>query len=429
MSRTGTYTEPADTLPTTVAALAADTAHTGAISTANRVLASPRPGAERPDPRRETEPLPRTGQGDANLAADTAQASRPGTQRTAETSRQQDVSPQTASSERTEQTAGTQGTGADRRTANPARTDYTARPGGQARTEQTLQAEQVADTLARTTDSASVNPFPVYGTAESLRTLLADRAASPSVKQVGAEAVFGPRSLLATPQALPDTRTQSLTDNAVFQGFVLLLAAAYALLLYYNLGNIRALLSRITRDTAAGKRLFDDMGGNGFTRFLNTTTAIGMLFLGIMAVKYGDSLMPAPLLGVLSHGAVLALSLLATGACAAVVLYQWTAVRIAAAVTCTQPFVAQLQLLRKTYFSLAVIVISPFLLLFALCPRGTGGVWFLLIVIELTVTVLLYLWEALNLFLSKKISILHWFLYLCVVEVFPLSFLWLVAVR
>lgn len=393
MSRTGTYTEPADTLLTTDAALAADPAH----------------------------PY-------AHPAADTAQASRRGTERTAETSRQQDVSPQTASSERTEQTAGTQGAAEPRRTEKPARKDHTALPGDKTRTEQTLQAEQVADTLVRTV-SASIDPFPVYGTAESLRILLTERAASPSVEQVGAEAVFGSRSLLATPHALTDTRIQSLTDNAVFQGFVLLLAAAYALLLYHNLGDIRALLSRITRDTTAGKRLFDDTGGSGFSRFLNTTTAFGMLFLGIMAVKYGDSLMPAQLLGVLSHGAVLALSLLATGACAAVMLYQWAAVRIAGAVTRTQPFVAQLQLLRRTYFSLAVIVISPVLLLFALCPRGTGGVWFLLIVIQLTVTVFLYLWEALNLFLSKKISILHWFLYLCAVEVFPLSFLWLVAVR
>ena len=69
------------------------------------------------------------------------------------------------------------------------------------------------------------------------------------------------------------------------------------------------------------------------------------------------------------------------------------------------------------------------LLLFALCPRGTGDVWFCIIVIELLATVFLYLRETLNLFLSKKISILHWILYLCTVEIFPISLIGLLAAR
>lgn len=288
-----------------------------------------------------------------------------------------------------------------------------------------------ADTLGTTVGTPQW-PFPVYGTADTLRLRLALRAATDAegpANTISAEAVFGPASTLAPQQQPAQGRPQSLTDNAVFQSFVLLLAAAYALMVYYNLGDIRALLSRITRDTASGKRLFEDPAGSGFARFLNTTSAIGMLFLGVLAVKYGDALMPSALLDVLPQGAVLALSLLATGACLGVIVYQRAAVGIAGAVTLAQPFVGQLQLLRRTYFALAVVVISPALLLFALCPRGTGEVWFLTIVVELTVTVILYLREALNLFLSKKISILHWFLYLCTVEVFPISFLWLVAAR
>ena len=36
---------------------------------------------------------------------------------------------------------------------------------------------------------------------------------------------------------------------------------------------------------------------------------------------------------------------------------------------------------------------------------------------------------TLNLFLSKKISILHWILYLCTVEIFPISLIGLLAAR
>ena len=105
------------------------------------------------------------------------------------------------------------------------------------------------------------------------------------------------------------------------------------------------------------------------------------------------------------------------------------ATRLIGALTLSQPFTAQIVLLKRTYFALAVIVSSPALLLFALCPPGRGGVWFTVIVAELTVTALLYFRETLNLFLSKKVSILHWFLYLCTVEIFPISLLWLLAVR
>ena len=210
---------------------------------------------------------------------------------------------------------------------------------------------------------------------------------------------------------------------------MLLLAATYAMLLYRNLEDVRLLLTRVSRDRATGERLTEDPGGSGFSRFLNIATTIGMLFMGVMVVKYGDSLMPGRLTELLPHGAVLALSLLATLACMGMVLFQLATVRLAGAVTLSQPFISQIVLLKRTYFALAVIVTSPVLLLFALCPRGTGGVWFCIIVIELIVTAILYLREVLNLFISKKVSILHWILYLCIVEVFPVSLLWLLVAR
>lgn len=244
-----------------------------------------------------------------------------------------------------------------------------------------------------------------------------------------AEAVFGRESVLVPPRPLPQAVGLSLTDNAVFQGFVLLLAGTYATLLYRNIGDIRTLLGHVSRERAGGVRLSEDPGSSGFTRFLNLATAIGMLFLGIIAVKYGDSIMPPALSEALSHGAVLALSLIATLACATIAALQRGFLQLVGAVTVSQPFVSQLGLLRRTYFVLGIIVTSPALLLFALCPRGSGDVWFCVIAIELAITAILYLRETLHLFISKKISILHWILYLCAVEIFPISLVWLLVAR
>ena len=99
-----------------------------------------------------------------------------------------------------------------------------------------------------------------------------------------------------------------------------------------------------------------------------------MLFLGIIAVKYGDSIMPPALSEALSHGAVLALSLIATLACAAIAALQRGFLQLVGAVTASQPFVSQLGLLRRTYFVLGIIVTSPALLLFACYRRILTGI-------------------------------------------------------
>lgn len=226
---------------------------------------------------------------------------------------------------------------------------------------------------------------------------------------------------------LPDT--DSLTENGVFQSFVLLLAAMYAMLLYRNIGDIRTLFGNLSREASSRERLTEDPGSSGFSRFLHIVTAIGMLFLGVMAVKYGDTLLPHFLTGTLPRGAVLALSLLATLACTLIVLLQGLLLRAVGALTVSQDFIARLLLLRRCCFALTVLLTSPALLLFALCPRNTGDVWFLIITIELAVAAILYLRESLHLFISKKISILNWILYLCSVEIFPASLVWLLLAR
>lgn len=324
--------------------------------------------------------------------------------------------------------------------AVPAADSAAARPGTTVRTGYGLGLETIRTgtetTPAEAADSARFTPadstLAAATPADSAAALFPFAAGTtgPSIwRDTTSTAVFGTQAVTVETPRIPLAPPPSLTDNAVFQGFVLLLAATYAMLLYRNLGDIRTLLGRISRDTATGERLSEDPGGSGYSRFLHIATTIGMLFMGIAAVKCGDMLIPGQSMNAIPHGAVLLLSLLATLAWMGVAVYQTAVVRLAGAITLTQPFISQLVLLKRTYFSLSVIVTSPALLLFALCPRGTGGVWFCVVAIELIAVAALYLRETLNLFLSKKVSILHWILYLCTVEVFPISLLWLLATR
>ena len=316
--------------------------------------------------------------------------------------------------------------------ANPAATDTgntpaaataAATPGSPATpgTPDTLGTAALPDSLARLFAAdrtpADILFLPTETTAEGL--LWRDTTAA---------AVFGPASEAVPPERLQRPGTLPFTDNALFQGFVLLLAAMYAMLLYRNIGDIRTLFSHISREASSRQHLTEDPGNSGFSRFLHIVTAIGMLFLGIFAVKYGDTLLPQ-LLARLPHEALPVLCLLAVLACMAIFTFQTLLLKSIGSLLVAEGFITRLRFLRRTYFALAVIVTAPALLLFALCPRNTGDVWFLIITIELAVTVVLYLRESLHLFISKKISILNWILYLCTVEIFPVSLVWLLLAR
>ncbi len=321
---------------------------------------------------------------------------------------------------------------AEQSAAKPATEQSAAQPAAQLEERTAAQPEEpaAAHIPAQAEEFRQPYPLRVRCTRDSLWQLEHPRIAPPAYRDTTARAVYGERStLVRTHDDLPNDRP--LTNDALFQGFVLLLGTTYILLIYNNIADVRTLLNRVFRDRASNseERRFDDPSSGRYVRFMHTMAVIGMLFIGVSVVKYGQSLIgllpfdSAPVVAVLASGlTVSALFLLVAG-------YQWALLRAVGALTLTQPLIAQLRQLRTLYFAAVTVLAAPTLLLLALCPSHTGRLWFALIVIELSVTLFLYIKETLLLFLSKKVSILHWILYLCSVELFPVSLLWLLAVR
>ena len=69
-------------------------------------------------------------------------------------------------------------------------------------------------------------------------------------------------------------------------------------------------------------------------------------------------------------------------------------------------------------------------MLIALIGYGAGyQIWMNVGLVAIAATLLLYAKESIELFISKKVSILHWILYLCTVELFPVSLIVLTAIR
>ncbi len=306
---------------------------------------------------------------------------------------------------------------------------------------ETFHHEQTDSLSTAARDRSQDYPFRTYCTADSAqyffdmaRTAASSRTqpivlkTSAPYRNVSAQTVFGRQSTLVPPST-EATAVRRMTDNSLFQGFALLLAVTYILLIYHNILDIRTLLNRVFHDQTSGERRFEDPGGSRYTRFIRTTAIIGILFIGILVVKYTQPTDLAIPVDRFMLVAALVLSLVVSTVILLILGFQWTLLRLVGAITLTQPLITQLQQLRKVYFSSAVVLITPALLLFALGPQQTEKLWLGLIAVGFAVTLFLYLRETLNLFLSKKISIIHWILYLCSVEFFPVSLLWQLAVR
>ena len=286
-----------------------------------------------------------------------------------------------------------------------------------------------ADTLWESPLGAFMPGDSLYAHATTLH-YLPDGTPLEGYRTVGAGEFFGQQSLLAAPRPAAQQQ-QRLTDELPFQGLVLLLTLLFGLLLYRNPGDMRALVGRVAFERRDSERTSDESGNAGFTRFLNIALALGFLLAGVTAVRLCDRPDIAQELLSMGNGSTLSL-LLALGVgllFLLVYLYGILLLRAVGGVTLTSGFTTQLIRIKRGYAALGAIILAPVILLFALSPLGSDTIWAGLLTAGWLITFLLYLRETFALFISKKVSILHWILYLCAVEIFPVTLLWLLVVR
>lgn len=286
-----------------------------------------------------------------------------------------------------------------------------------------------ADTLWESPLGAFMPGDSLYAHATTLH-YLPDGTPLEGYRTVGAGEFFGQQSLLAAPRPAAQQQPR-LTDELPFQGLVLLLTLLFGLLLYRNPGDMRALVGRVAFERRDSERTSDESGNAGFTRFLNIALALGFLLAGVTAVRLCDRPDIAQELLSMGNGSTLSL-LLALGVgllFLLVYLYGILLLRAVGGVTLTSGFTTQLIRIKRGYAALGAIILAPVILLFALSPLGSDTIWAGLLTAGWLITFLLYLRETFALFISKKVSILLWILYLCALEIFPVTLLWLLVVR
>lgn len=240
-----------------------------------------------------------------------------------------------------------------------------------------------------------------------------------SSRYADAARMFGSANELTVPDLTEGAagRTAFAGDDPVFQCLCIVLLFCIALLFHYRY-ELRVLLSGVGRgfsdEFEPGRKMSALSNG-----FFNASTIAGVLSVTVVAARCSSLWMPESLLVEPQWTTPVAAVFVAV-AFAAVVLYERVVLWMVGFVAGNRDFVELLGCVKRAYFAVVSLFLSPVVLLSAMSPESGSG-WLWVIVAECLILSFLFLKETFVLFIRKKIPIFQWFLYLCTVEAFPFT--------
>lgn len=285
------------------------------------------------------------------------------------------------------------------------------------------------DSLSIAGDSLSLTGGSVFAAGDSLSASADTVSLAADTLSAGA-AGAADGHVAAVVAAVTDGNAATLAEMAgdVVQNLlVAVVVFLYFFCLYRYFDDVRALFGSVfRRSVAPSERMLERRRSEIFYGFLGKLFLIGTCTLGAIASLWADRTVAWE---AVEPYARVALPFAAMAAFVAVVAVQYAMLAVAGGITRSWSMMAVLLRIRLIYFVLATVIVLPPVLMWQM-NGGTGGeVWLRVACLAAAVAVVMYVRESVTLFNSKKISILHWILYLCIVEIMPFTLLWQIVVR
>ena len=236
-----------------------------------------------------------------------------------------------------------------------------------------------------------------------------------------AQEIFGQASLLhesSSSQAVPSSRAEPQAVNIyILNGLLLALFMMYVAVVFRFRDSVvhlfKAVIGMIPMNAAI------ENGNMLFRLFIDTvnamgTTAVAALLLALYISSGGvESYAPVAICAVLLG----------------VYIYRKTVTAVIARLSTDRGFVYEAAFFDRVVFALATMVIAPIVMAAGFFSENIENIFWIILAIILIVTVLYYLVRNLKFFNSGKVSVLQWFLYLCAVEILPVSFFVLLLLK
>ena len=210
--------------------------------------------------------------------------------------------------------------------------------------------------------------------------------------------------------------------------FVVAIILGYLFCVYRYFDDMAALFySVFRRNVILSEKVGERRRSEIFYGFLGKIFLLGLAFVALLSLVWVST---GRGLGVgIEQGVALYAAPISVGIFLLVVIVQGVILTTVGVVTQSISMVTALFRIRLVYFVLGVVLAAP-IFLTAMIGRGDSSqVWMNLGLATVAATILLYARESIELFISKKVSILHWILYLCAVEILPFTLVWQIITR
>ena len=199
----------------------------------------------------------------------------------------------------------------------------------------------------------------------------------------------------------------------------------YVFCIYRYFDDIRALfMSVFQRRVVSLERAEERRRSDIFYGSLGKLFVLGLAFVGVIA-----SMVASRQAGLLTPSQLFYLPFVAMGAFVVVISVQYLMLLIVGAITQSVNEVMALMRIRLIYFVMAIVMVAPILLISQMGIGASYERWQNVGYIAALIAFVLFIRESIGFFISKKVSILHWILYLCAVEILPLTLLWQGVIR
>ncbi len=240
--------------------------------------------------------------------------------------------------------------------------------------------------------------------------------------------VFGESSQLCEQLSLPVSSHEGGIDFLVSDPIYVSLSIAFALLYFVWLphivrgGSVKwSLLKRMNRRDSDDNR---EVVGHQQMSMKVATWVLGLSMISMLSLRvisqYID-LSGRVNLGVWIAGGVIMVVLL--------LLYGWGVVALAGYLALKKEFVDRLLDMKRQLYVFFVILASPLFIVSGIANYEQGEWMLQLSAFVAFAFIVVFIRQSFLFFMRQNISILHWILYLCAVEILPLTFLWGVASR
>lgn len=237
---------------------------------------------------------------------------------------------------------------------------------------------------------------------------------------IPAEELFGTKS-----QLVAEYLDNPISGIASLGGAYQIATAVAALLFIFILARYFDLFRYLLLSSFSNQSRSSDMGliSRDTHNIKLVTTFNGALLLALLMMRLSVMDLTAPILGVGPDLSAWAIGGVTLGGIIATLFGEGLVIYLLGIVVGHQDACNNLWNIKLLYFCLSIVLLSPMLILTLLTEGLVAKIALYVSVAICSLSVILFVKETFLLFRSQRFSIFHWILYLCALEIFPLSLL------